>query len=168
MSTINQLIAARKNIKKAQQKWQEMSHREHALAQPEGRKRAKPGTKGEGKYYRIIVRPKEEFTTFRYHDVGDPGRIQRLAGKRPSGSWDDHAWLIDKHMAYVTDGILLSHDSEAKKLLAMVGPVKQVKGDVFKGHIRPNIPEKEKPTVAQLQAQQLNIQKAQIARWAHQ
>ena len=36
-----------------------MSPTEHARAQPEGRARAKPGTKGEGKYYRIVVRPKE-------------------------------------------------------------------------------------------------------------
>ena len=50
-----------------------------------GRKRARPGTKGEGDYFRIVLRPKEEFTTFRYHDVGEKGHILRLAGKRSSG-----------------------------------------------------------------------------------
>ncbi len=70
MATQKQLEAAKENIKKAQKKWQEMSHKEHALAQPEGRKRAKPGTKGEGDYFRIVVRAKDEFVTFRYQDIG--------------------------------------------------------------------------------------------------
>jgi len=48
MATKRQKEAARKNIKKAQARWREMSPREHSRAQPEGRARAKPGTKGEG------------------------------------------------------------------------------------------------------------------------
>jgi hypothetical protein len=55
MTSNQQKEAAKENIKKAQQIWQEMTPREHALAQPEGRKRAKPGTKGEGDYFRIVV-----------------------------------------------------------------------------------------------------------------
>lgn len=74
-----------------------------AKAQPEGRGRKKPGTAGEGKYYRIVVRSKEKFVTFRYHDVGEPGGILRLAGRRSSGSWDDQAWLISKQMAHVPE-----------------------------------------------------------------
>jgi hypothetical protein len=46
-----------------------MSSTEHARSQPEGRARKKPGTTGEGKYYRIVVRSKEDFVTFRYHNV---------------------------------------------------------------------------------------------------
>jgi len=87
MATKKQIEAAKENIKKAQKAWKEMSHRQHALAQPQGRKRAKVGEPGEGEYFRIIVRPGEEFTTFRYHDVGEKGHILRLAGKRESGSW---------------------------------------------------------------------------------
>ena len=75
MITKKQKETAQANIKKAQQKWQEMTPRERALAQPEGRKRAKPGTKGEGDYFRIMVRPKDEFSTFRYQDVGEKGHI---------------------------------------------------------------------------------------------
>lgn len=63
-----------------------MSHKQHALAQPEGRKRAKPGTTGEGEYYHIIARPKSEFFAFRNQDVGDPGHLIRMAGKRMAGS----------------------------------------------------------------------------------
>jgi hypothetical protein len=40
MTSNKQKEAAKENIKKAQQRWEEMTPQEHALAQPEGRKRA--------------------------------------------------------------------------------------------------------------------------------
>ena len=43
MTTSKQKIAAKKNVKKAQEKWKSMTHRQHALAQPQGRDRKKPG-----------------------------------------------------------------------------------------------------------------------------
>jgi hypothetical protein len=60
--SLKQRRAAKKNIKKAQAKWRGMSSRAKAKAQPKGRGRAKPGTVGEGKFYRVAVRPKSEFT----------------------------------------------------------------------------------------------------------
>lgn len=111
-----------------------MSPTEHARAQPEGRARAKPGTKGEGKYYRIVVRPKEEFVTFRYHDVGRPGHIQRLAGKRSSGSWDDQAWLINKEDAHVKNGELVLNCNNKRY---MVSPLVTVNmGKAIEKHYR--------------------------------
>jgi hypothetical protein len=163
VATAKQKEAAKKNIKKAQAAWQAMSPREHSLAQPEGRSRAKPGTKGEGKYYRIVVRPKEEFTTFRYHDVGEPGGIQRLSGKRSSGSWDDQAWLIDKDMAHIEGDTLVADTPDAQEVLDEIGPARHLKGDIFQGHPRKNVPEREKPTPAQQRAQMENIHKAQKA-----
>src|SRR4030042_5626512 len=164
MLTKKQKEAAKKNIKKAQAKWQAMSPREHAQAQPEGRARAKLGTKGEGDYCRIVVRSKEEFVTFRYHDVGQPGHVQRLAGKRSSGSWDDQAWLISKEDAHIDNRKLTADTSATRKILDIIGPVKHVKGDIFPGHPRRNVPEREKPTPAQRRAQMENIRKAQQAR----
>ena len=164
MATKKQREAAKINIKKAQAKWRAMSPTEHARAQPEGRARAKPGTKGEGKYYRIVVRPKEEFVTFRYHDVGRPGHIQRLAGKRSSGSWDNQAWLISKEDARIENEKLVADTSEVQKILDVIGPAKYVKADMFKGHPRKNVPEREKPTAAQKRARRENIRKAQEAR----
>ena len=85
MATVKQKRAAKENIKKAQKKWQSMSTREHSIAQPEGKKRAKPGTTGAGEYYRLVIRSKDDFTTFRNQDVGEKGGdLQRLAGKRVS------------------------------------------------------------------------------------
>jgi hypothetical protein len=49
--------------------------------------RKKPGSAGKGDYYHIEVRPKSEFVSFRTQDVGRKGHIQRVAGKRSSGSW---------------------------------------------------------------------------------
>jgi hypothetical protein len=106
--------SCKKEYKKSQAAWLALSPREHSMAQPEGRSRAKPGTKGEGDYYRIVVRPKEDFVTFRYHDVGKPGHVQRLAGKRASGSWADQAWLISKENAHVENGKLVPDTSDAR------------------------------------------------------
>lgn len=161
MTTTKQKEAAKQNIKKAQKKWQGMTSRQHSLAQPEGRKRSKPGTKGEGNYYRIVLRSKDEFVTFRNQDVGDPGGLQRLAGKRSSGSWSTQAWLVSKDFAHVEDEELVPDNKETKDLLESLGskPTHQ-KGDVFTAKDRRNVPEKEKPTPAQKKARQQNIKKA--------
>jgi hypothetical protein len=166
MAISTKIAAAKTNIKKAQDAWHNMTPRQRTLAQPQGRGRAKVGTKGEGQYYRIEVRPKREFTTFRYHDVGEPGLILRLAGKRSSGSWDDHAWLVDKEIAKLDGKRLVSDIDEVKEVLEMIGPVEHVKGDVFKGHPRENVPEASKPTLKQRKAQTANIKKAQAARFS--
>lgn len=164
MAISSKLAGGKKNIMKAQDAWHNMTPRQRALAQPQGRGRARVGSKGEGQYYRIEVRPKSEFTTFRYHDVGEPGLILRLAGKRSSGSWDDHAWLVDKDMAKLEGGKLASSNSEVKEILEMIGPIEHLKGDIFKGHPRENVLEASKPTLKQRRARKTNIKKAQAAR----
>lgn len=167
MTTRKQSSAARRNIKKAQAKWRGMSKRQHSLSQPEGRSRRKPGTTGKGNFYRIEVRPKSEFTSFRNQDVGRKGDLERLAGRRSSGSWDTVSWLVEKDVAHINDkGRLVITD---KKVLSSLekqirGPITHVVGDVFKAHPRRNVPEAEKPTLAQRRAQKANIKKAQIAR----
>ena len=167
MTTDKQKEAAKGDIKKAQQRRQEMTPREHTLAQPEGRKRAKPGTTGEGEYFRIVVRPKEKFTTFRYHDVGEKGHILRLAGKRSSGSWDTQAWLISKDDAHLEGDALVADTEDARKLIEGLGSRPQhVKGDIFEAKDRRNVPESKKPTEAQQKARLENIKKAQQARRA--
>lgn len=94
--------------------------------------RAEPGTKQTGDYFRIIVRPKSEFVTFRNHDVGDVGGLQRLAGKRQSGSWDTHAWLVSKNDAHMEGDKLVPDSNDAKDLFdSFTAPMKHKKGDVF-------------------------------------
>src|SRR5437773_9727269 len=107
MATQKQREAASQNIRKAQAAWKSMSPRQHAQAQPEGRGRKKPGTGGTGEYYHVGVRPKQDFVTFRTQDVGDPGHIQRVAGKRQSGSWGTVKWLISKEDAHIEDNKLV-------------------------------------------------------------
>lgn len=165
MATRTQRAAARKNIKKAQAKWKGMTKRQHSLAQPEGRGRKKPGTTGKGNFYRIQVRPKTEFKTFRVQDVGRPGGLERLAGKRSSGSWDTVSWLISKDDAQVKNGRLVITDAKARTALKQIrGPIVHVKGDIFQAHPVRNVPESEKPTSAMKRAQKANIKKAQAAR----
>ncbi|OGZ06727.1 MAG: hypothetical protein A2942_04475 [Candidatus Lloydbacteria bacterium RIFCSPLOWO2_01_FULL_50_20] len=167
MASPKQRSAAKKNIRKAQQKWRSMTKREHSLAQPEGRRRKLPGTTGKGKFYRIEVRPKGEFATFRNQDLGKSGGLERLAGKRRSGSWDTVSFLVSKKGAHVDKhGHLKIDDPKMRTALKQIrGRVTHVKGDVFRAHPRRNIPENEKPTLAQRRAQRKNIKKAQRARW---
>ncbi len=127
--------------------------------------RAKPGTKGEGKYYRVVVRPKSQFSTFRSHDVGRKGHIIRLAGKRKNGSWDTQAWLIAKTDAHYSGGKLVGDTASARKVLANLRTKpRKVKADISKAKSRKNVSEKSKPTSAMKRAQKRNIKKAQKAR----
>ncbi|HEY4516731.1 MAG TPA: hypothetical protein VJG64_02190 [Candidatus Paceibacterota bacterium] len=166
MATRKQTIVARRNIKKAQAKWKGMTHRQRALAQPQGRARKLPGTTGKGQFYRIEVRPKGDFVTFRNQDVGKKGGLERLAGKRRSGSWDTVSWLVSKKDAHVKSGHLMITDKKARTVLKSIrGHIVHVKGDVFKAHPRKNVPEAAKPTPAMHRAQKANIKKAQRRRW---
>lgn len=166
MATRKQTTAAKRNIKKAQAAWKGMTKRQHSLAQPQGRGRKKPGTTGKGKFYRIEVRPKREFVTFRVQDVGKKGGLERLAGRRSSGSWDTVTWLVSKEEAHVgPNGQLVIDSPRAKTALKQIrGPITHVKGDVFAAHPRKNVPESAKPTPAMRRAQKANIKKAQQAR----
>jgi hypothetical protein len=142
-----------------------MSSRAHARSQPEGRRRKKPGSTGEGEFFHIEVRPREEFKTFRSQDVGERGGIERVAGKRASGSWDTQKWLISKEYAHLEDDRLIPDTEDARKVLDELGSSPHyISGDRFKAAPRPNVPEREKPTPAQERAWRRNIKKAQAAR----
>jgi len=165
-ASLKQRAAAKKNIKKAQAKWKGMTRAQHAAAQPEGRARKKPGMGGKGKFYRVVVRDKGEFVTFRIHDVGKKGHVERLAGKRANGRWATQAWLIDKKEAHISKGILVGDSKDVKDVLGKLRrKPKYLKGDIFEAGPRVNIPEKAKPTPAMKKAQMKNIKKAQAKRW---
>jgi hypothetical protein len=130
-----------------------------------GHTRRKPGSSGEGEYYHVQVLPKTGFVTFRTQDVGKRGHIQRVAGKRASGSWATVKWLIGKEDAHLRGDKLVPDTEDAKEVIEQLGsqPV-HLSGDRFKAKPRPNIPESAKPTPAQQRAQRQNIKKAQAAR----
>lgn len=130
-----------------------------------GRGRARPGTRGKGRYYRVVVRPKSSFRTFRVQDVGGAGGAERLTGKRANGSWDTQAWLIPKNQAHVSGGTLVGNTSKIKNIISKLGSKpKRVKADVFHAKPRKDISESRKPTPAMRRAQRRNIRKAQEAR----
>jgi len=128
------------------------------------RKRAKPGSRGGGRFFHIEVRPSAQFVAFRVQDVGARGGVERVAGQRASGSWDTAKWLIEKTHAHVKNDRLVPDSTEAKKLFANLAsqPV-LVDGDRFRAKPRRDIPEVEKPTPAMRRAQLANIKKAQAA-----
>ncbi len=127
--------------------------------------RKSPGTGGQGEYYHVEVRPGDDFVTFRTQDVGEPGHLQRVAGKRESGSWATVKWLIDKNDAHVEGDNLVGDTQEAKDLLKKLRskPVHK-SGDLFEAKPRRNVPERSKPTSAQRKARSQNIKKAQAAK----
>lgn len=145
MATLKQIKAAKENIKKAQMKWKSMTSRQRAIAQADGRRRAKPGSTGKGDFFRIIVRNKEQFSSFKNHDVGGKGGIERIAGHRRSGSWDTQAWLISKDRAVRVNDTLRAKDKYVQEVLDQLGSKpKHVKGDIFKAKPTYNVPEKDK------------------------
>ncbi len=127
-------------------------------------KRKAPGSTGKGKFYRIELRPKGQFSSFRVQDVGKKGGLERLAGHRKSGIWDTVTWLIEKSKADVVNGHLkITGKKEQSVLKQIKGPIVHVKADIFRAHPR-NVPEAKKPTPAMRRAQKSNIKKAQAAR----
>lgn len=164
MATQKQKDAAKRNIKKAQEKWKTMTPRQRSIAQPQGRERAKPGSTGEGEYFRITIRRRDQFRSFKTHDVGDKGGIQRVAGRRRSGSWDTQAWLVSKDRAQPWGQSLKAKDSEVQDLFDKLGSKpRHIAGDIYSARSERNVPEKDKPTRAQLEAWGENIKKARMA-----
>jgi hypothetical protein len=130
-----------------------------------GSKRKAPGAGGQGEYYHIEVRPGDDFATFRTQDVGDPGHIQRVAGKREKGGWATVKWLVSKEDAHVEDGRLVADTQEVRDLLrSLRSRPAHRQGDLFESKPRRNVAERSKPTSAQKKARSKNIKKAQTAR----
>jgi len=108
-----------------------------AQSQTKTTTRRKPGSTGEGDYYHVEVRPKTGFVTFRTQDVGRRGHIQRVAGKKSSGTWETVKWLIAKQDAHVRGDKLVPDTKGAKDLIKELGvqPV-HVSGDRFKARAK--------------------------------
>lgn len=127
-------------------------------------KRAKPGSRGSGRFFHVELRPSAQFVAFRVQDVGEPGGVERVAGLRSSGSWDTAKWLIEKTHAHVENGHLVPDSAEARKLFASLdsAPV-LVEGDRFHAETCRDIPEYERSTPAMRWAQLAGIRRAQTA-----
>jgi hypothetical protein len=118
MSSTIQLAA----IKKDQSIQQGMSFHQHA----------RKGAKDDNTYYRIVVRPKEQFSSFRTQDVGQPGGLLRLAGRQTSGTWATQAWLVSKGSAHVEGKQLIADKKDVQDLIRQLGSQPTLeKGDIF-------------------------------------
>lgn len=95
-------------------------------------KRAPPGSKEGGKYYRIVLHSPDRYTTFRIHDVGRVGHTQRLTGRRDDGHWETQSWLINKQDAHVMGRTLVPDDPHAKKVFSHLSQPVKVQGDIFR------------------------------------
>ena len=81
---------------------------------------ARPKSKQSAGYYRVIVRPDTQFTSFRIQDVGQPGGLMRVAGRRSNGSWATQSWLVSKTMAHPDNGILIPDHDDARDLFGQL------------------------------------------------
>ena len=129
----------------------------------------RPPILGIGKNYRpgaaALCKKCQEPTDCRGAAAEVASGIERVAGRRSSGSWDTQKWLIGKELAHVEDETLIADTQEAREVLDSLGSApRHISGDRFKAAPRPNVPESEKPTAAQTLAQQANTKKAQAAR----
>ena len=113
------------------------SENKNGKGKQSGSSRRSPGSSGRGEYYHIELRPDEDFATYRTQDVGDPGHIQRVAGKREGGGWSTVKWLVAKGDAHVEGGRLIGDTSEAKDLLKKLrSSVTHKSGDRFAAKVR--------------------------------
>jgi len=136
-----------------------------ARAQPPGRGRAKPGARGGGQFFRIEVAPGRRFVTFRYHDVGKKGGIERIAGQRADRTWDTAGWLISKDLAHVERGRLVPDTVAARKVLSALGVrPRRVGGDRFQAKDRSNVPGRTKPKPTKRRAPQRSIREAPVSK----
>ncbi|MBX9591498.1 MAG: hypothetical protein K2X43_19585 [Hyphomonadaceae bacterium] len=150
--------------RKAQASRRSRPSRSRAKSQPRARKSAKPGTGG-GAFFHVEVRPKTGLKTLRTHDIGDPGGIERVAGRGASGSWSTVTWLISKALAHREGDRLVADTTDARNLLRTLGAQpRHVRGDRFTAKDRRNVPERSKPAPAPKRAERRNIKKAQAAR----
>lgn len=125
-------------------------------------KRARPGSKGTGRFFHVQVRPAAGFVRFRVQDIGARGGLERVSGQRRDGSWDTVKWLLEKTHAHLRGGRLVADTAEARKLLRGLGSTPlQTRGDRFRARPRTTIPEADKPTARQLRAWRRNIRIAQ-------
>lgn len=113
---------------------------------PSPRMRAKPGSRGGGRFFHIEVLPSSQLVAFRVQDVGKPGGVERVAGQRASGSWDSAKRLVEKSHAHVENGRLVPDSDEAQKLFTSLGSPPVHEGDRFHAEPRRDIPESRKPT----------------------
>jgi hypothetical protein len=144
--------AAKRNIRNTQRGRRGTSSR--APARPARRRRAGPGERGGGRLFRIEMAPASQFITFRYHDVGKKGGVERIAGQRPDGTWGTAGWLISKDMAHVERRRLVPDTVDARKVLSALGASpRRVRGDRFQAKARSNVPEHTKRRPAMRGAQ---------------
>ncbi len=148
-------------IRKREKSWEDSTPRKHRSLN--SRTRKSPGMGGKGKFYRIEIRPKNQFVIFRAQDVGEKGGLERISGRRKDGGWDTVSWLVSKEDAHMNEkGELIIDDVKARTVLRQFrGKIMHVKGDIFEAEPRKNTPEGNKPTLSQRHARKSAIRKAQ-------
>jgi hypothetical protein len=67
-------------------------------------------------YYRIKVRSKNQFSTFRIEHLTENDSIQ-ITGRLADGSWGTQQWLINKGDVRLENGILVADDDRIQEAI---------------------------------------------------
>lgn len=102
--------------------------------------------------YRITVRPKNQYTTFRTQEIV-PG-LKRIAGRRFNGTWVTVTWLVSKDCARLDERecLIISNRKIHVLMDHIKSPIKPVDGDVFKAEPVLHAPELPPPVVEVVKA----------------
>jgi hypothetical protein len=104
----------------------------------------RPSANPGGQFYRIEVRPKEQFDVFRVSDLAQKGHLECLLGKR-SGSSRFHPvqWLVSKKDAHVAQNgrLIIDHPRTRMVLKQLEIPIVHYEGDFF--HAKPKQQKKQ-------------------------
>jgi hypothetical protein len=70
-------------------------------------------------YYRIKVRPKNQFSTFRIEHLTENDSIQ-ITGRLADGSWGTQQWLINKGDVRLENGRLVADDDRIQDAIDLM------------------------------------------------
>ncbi len=106
------------------------------LARPRPREQPAPGATNEGGFYRINIHPQQDFRNFRNADRGKGGHITALRGQRQDGTWDTQAYLVGMDDVHTEGTRLVADTTAGREILDLVGPVRHVRGNIYRGTAR--------------------------------
>lgn len=87
----------------------------------------------EGEYFRIIVRPRKKFLTFKSEPISSDGMLQQIHGQLPDKRWSTYAWLVNKQGAKAQEKTLVATTTSVTHLFrALNKKIIHVKDDTYK------------------------------------
>ncbi len=86
----------------------------------------------ESNFYHLALRPADQFTIFRTHDVGLNGHTLRVSAKKHGTRWVTQEWLVNKADAHIEGDHLVADEPSVQKFISKLGTApRRIEGDRF-------------------------------------